>query len=79
MTQSQLISHAIAVLQVRQMGGARRWIIPELDGLVDFDFTEQEEAGLIKYRKADEYAAYKLTPAGFHLSDELIATAGEVL
>jgi len=77
MTRQQLISHAIAVLQVRQMGGSARFVTPHNTQCLCW--TRAMNAGLLKMRKIEQELQFKLTATGLNLSNELIASASEAL
>jgi hypothetical protein len=76
MTKSELRSHAIAVLQIANMGAANRWINPRAH-MIGFDFSGAVTAGLVESR--DELLGLRLTPLGRHLAAELLAVTEATL
>jgi hypothetical protein len=84
MTRAQLISHAIAVLYLnRQIGKGRFWVSVSLSSGHLGDCCDALRDGLAKQRLIGRghglISQFKLTPSGLKLSNELIATANEVM
>jgi hypothetical protein len=79
-SKQQLISNCIAVLQVRRMGGARRYVMAETpDQRLACELLTDGEFVRVQWDVGNRCSRFKLTPAGLHLSNELLATANETL